>query len=43
MESDSSGILRNKHVSGFLIGLIIFTGVTVGFAQYIDEVSKSLC
>lgn len=42
MESDSSGILRNKHVSGFLIGLIIFTGVTVGFAQYIDEVSKSV-
>ena len=42
MESDSSEILRNRSVGGFLIALIILTGTTVGFAQYVEDVSKSV-
>lgn len=40
MESDLWSIIRNRYLIIFLSALIIFTVVTVGFAQYIEKTSK---
>lgn len=42
MESDLWSILRNKYFIIFMSALVIFTVITVGFAQYVEKISKSV-